>query len=191
MGRPHYHSSPDECLGCFQALMCFCVQFWFPAVQGHGRHPGTSAKGALCCYQVQTVPLQQTPGGPPSLQQLGQSRQGTPALPLLQPCPVTTTREGPAGHMHGVAGGGAPASHVSSPLYPHSTSHTCPRVPSRPAPRPACSSGRTFPLTRWGARKRPGEPTLKHRLNARDLTAARGRNVGGTCIEYHVIMAPR
>lgn len=63
--------------------------------------------------------------GLPSWPQVGQSHKGHQLsswwLPLLQPGPVITTQEGPAGHMHSVGGGGrlggSGLTLISYPLY--------------------------------------------------------------------------
>lgn len=138
--------------------LCFWVQFWFPAGQHHGRHPGPSAKGALCCYQVQTLLhevrfLQQTPGGPAQLAAGGPVSQGTPALILVAPLTPArscyyNTRRASGSHAQcwgGGVGWGAQASHSSvTGCTSHFTSQTCPRAPAQHPRRPSCPFRRSL-----------------------------------------------
>lgn len=113
-------------------------------------------------------------------------------LPLLQPSPVISTQEGPAGHMHSCWG--APASHSS---VPRCISHFTSQTQNRSSPvlvRPPChplrlllTPAEAFSLTGWGAWKEPREPMLRHRLSAHGLTAVRGRNCWGASIESTLI----
>lgn len=103
-----------------------CASVCGSGSQHHGRHPGPSAKGALCCYQVQTV-LQEVPFLNTHREgcqvcrrwaSLGKGHQlSSLRLPVLQPGPVITTQEGPAGHMHSVGEGEGGLTLISYRLY--------------------------------------------------------------------------
>ena len=137
-----------------------------PAEWDCGRHPCPSAKGALCCYQVQTAmheapsPHQHLTGCRPGLQRgwchpghLGWLSAGYqfPSLwlPLLHPAWSCYYNAKRASESHAQLLGG-PASHWSGPS--HAPTQYLPLHLSNPKPPFTCSVLPPCPPIPWGPR---------------------------------------
>lgn len=197
MGRPHFiHSSPDECwvvsrLRVLKNPMCLCVQFC--SLQGStlGVTLVLMPRMLSAVIKFKQCFPQQTPGGPAKFAAGGQCQQGTPALIFAAPLTPAwscyhNTRGASGSHAQcwggaGWGGGLRPHTHqfpAVPPTSPLKPVHARPPGIHRGPPAP---SAEAFPLPGGGHGGSQGTHA-KARLNAHDLTAARGRNFGGTVI---------